>query len=724
MLSPRLLINLAIPTALSVVLILFYIVLQQPYLGFTLVNDSSSNKPVVTSLEPWVADAGLRLGDQLLVITATDGKTIQLERRHFPSSTLERRQYYKNKKDLFVEQAKLYRVLSQPDLRLSLADGRQVQLPMGGKRSLANLPLSTWLTLLFGLAAWLVGLTIWAWHPEKRETTCLMLSGLGLFITTIPSAIYHIEMGILHPLMTWGLSYTFAFGQYCFLAFALCVLIYFPQRLNKVSILQRWILGGTASLAAFTFLNKWDFSAPLLEQYLYVSDSELYLITFAAYPVGVLFCFLQWRSSRNKPVERVRASWVLLSWMVGPSIYMVFYILPMSMGWEPPLSRTWAWAAVMSAYWMLLIVIGKFRLLQLERHIGTAWLWVVITIFFFALDILLVSVVDLTPQTSMLLILLIVLWGYLPARLLLYQRLSGKRKHRYNRILHEAVTALMNDSLKNNYNAVESWKKLLISAYAPVSVCQCDHQGGTTIQRSGQGLLVSANRFSPAFFIEYAENGARLFCQEDKDLVNTLQLLFERLSEFRNAFTAGQAQERDRIRRDLHDQIGYNLLSLIYAAKDDKARHLAQDTLEQLRGIIRALRDEPVVLNTMIAELKNLSEDICGDVDIELHWRDDIEISDAEISSHQYLNILNISRELLNNAICHADASRISIGLSKQAEKLTLVLSDNGVGFNHEMVQRGNGLNNIHSRAQELGATIHWNSECGTQAALQVPINT
>ncbi|MBL4827656.1 MAG: hypothetical protein JKY66_08090 [Spongiibacteraceae bacterium] len=721
MTAPRLRINLAMFLTLLLLLGLLFAMESQPYTGFGMGVNPDSGRVEITQLAPWLAKSGLKLGDQPVLMTASDGFSLKTHPRHFPSSILERRKHYKNKSERFADKALLYRLFSQESVILLMSDGRQIKVNMDQRRPLSAVPVTSWVRLFFGLFSWLVGLLVWVWNPGKRDSICLMLSGLGLFVSTIPSSVYALDMSIMHPVLVWGFSLATGLGNTCFLIFGTCVLLYFPQNINRVSWWNKSILSAVIIYLLLSLFNTWDWQLPLAAQRLYFSDFELYVLIFLSYPVVIFLCLQQWLNSKHDPLARTRANWIILSWLAGPSTFMVFYLLPMSLGEKPLLNRTWAWAAVMSVFWMTLLGVGRFRLFNIESHINTAWHWFLVMLFFFALDVVLVYVIKINSELSTIIVLILVLWVYLPIRQVLYQRLSREKIFQHDSFFNDRVITLLKESLSEHHRDGDVWKNMLEQSFAPISISAVDDTGVSALKNRGQGMLVCANRFSCALYLDYAKKGNRLFTQEDIDWVCTLQLLFERLYDFSNAFLAGQTQERDRIRRDLHDQIGHKLLSLIYAAKDDKARQLAQETMEQLRELIRALRPEPVALENMIAELRQLAEEICFHAGKTLRWNDSTGDTQNKISSHDYLNILNINRELLNNAIRHADAQAITLSLSRDRQQLLIELTDNGNGFDLESVVAGNGLNNIRSRVQELDATVSWKNNQGTQVHLMIP---
>jgi signal transduction histidine kinase len=62
------------------------------------------------------------------------------------------------------------------------------------------------------------------------------------------------------------------------------------------------------------------------------------------------------------------------------------------------------------------------------------------------------------------------------------------------------------------------------------------------------------------------------------------------------------------------------------------------------------------------------------------------------------INIFRIVQELLSNTLKYANASKIEIMLQKQNNKLLFSYSDNGIGFNDEIIKKGVGLKSITDR--------------------------
>ncbi len=198
---------------------------------------------------------------------------------------------------------------------------------------------------------------------------------------------------------------------------------------------------------------------------------------------------------------------------------------------------------------MVLIGVARLQMFQLEKHIGIAYQWTFVSILFFGLDFILVTATQIVPKVSTIIVIASVLWIYLPIRQWFYNRLSKSHRSHYQERFSESVAMMVEDSLKANNQADVTWQLTLKELFAPLQIKQLERSNEnaiTAISQRGQSLNIPANAFSPPIQLSYAENGGRLFTDQDKTLASTLAILFERLYEFRHAYFSGQTQERER----------------------------------------------------------------------------------------------------------------------------------------------------------------------------------
>lgn len=205
-------------------------------------------------------------------------------------------------------------------------------------------------------------------------------------------------------------------------------------------------------------------------------------------------------------------------------------------------------------------------------------------------------------------------------------------------------------------------------------------------------------------------------------------------------------EQRLRISRDLHDNIGSQLTFIISsidnlkygldgAAEKTKNKlasisSFTSETIYELRDTIWAMNKENIsfddlqgrisnfINNAKIASEKtNFTFTVAPSVSKSMHF-----------SSVQGMNLYRIIQEAVNNALKHAEASEIKVSIDKTETvetgmlNLVLTIEDNGKGFDLGKVEKGSGFNTIHRRAKDLGgnATISSNPGGGTEVEVVI----
>ncbi len=190
-------------------------------------------------------------------------------------------------------------------------------------------------------------------------------------------------------------------------------------------------------------------------------------------------------------------------------------------------------------------------------------------------------------------------------------------------------------------------------------------------------------------------------------------------------------QQRLRISRDLHDNIGAQLTfvtssveNLKYGLKDkDKTtvaklsniRDFTTQTIYELRDTIWAMNKQEITFEDLQTRIANFIEKAGAARDeIDFNFQNLVQISnEKKFSSIQGMNLYRIIQESVNNALKYADASNITIRLQQQNEQYCLSISDNGKGFDLDEIEQGHGLNNIRKRARDLDGEVQITSAEG-----------
>lgn len=172
--------------------------------------------------------------------------------------------------------------------------------------------------------------------------------------------------------------------------------------------------------------------------------------------------------------------------------------------------------------------------------------------------------------------------------------------------------------------------------------------------------------------------------------------------------------ERERISRDLHDNIGSQLAFIISGAgleQNNKNEQLAQiasfakDTLDQLRTTVWAIKKEKISNEEFYEQIKRFIEKIKPNSLIEFKINRTFK-HQLFLSPTQSVHLFRVIQESISNAIKHSDCFSIIIDLSSKNEQLEVSIQDDGKGFDIKHCDKGNGLRFMEQRLQELGGSL------------------
>ncbi|WP_296148775.1 tetratricopeptide repeat protein [uncultured Flavobacterium sp.] len=200
----------------------------------------------------------------------------------------------------------------------------------------------------------------------------------------------------------------------------------------------------------------------------------------------------------------------------------------------------------------------------------------------------------------------------------------------------------------------------------------------------------------------------------------------------------GRAEEKVRIAQELHDGIlgrlfGARLnLDSLNKRQDEDAMASRINFIAELKSIeqdIREIshdlsREKNEVNNNFIGIFNNLIEQQESISNAKVHCHIDKEIVWDKIENNIKINLYRILQESLQNINKYAQAENITIEISRIEEQLSVMISDDGIGFSVSKKNKGIGLKNIISRTHACEGTIDIKSKInkGTTINLKLPI--
>ncbi|MDO8907589.1 MAG: 7TM diverse intracellular signaling domain-containing protein [Pseudohongiella sp.] len=250
------------------------------------------------------------------------------------------------------------------------------------------------------------------------------------------------------------------------------------------------------------------------------------------------------------------------------------------------------------------------------------------------------------------------------------------------------------------------------------------------------GTLVFAHFGLPVLLMIFAAVLLRRFTDAlntaetlNKDLeqkIDESRKIIERSFAERRVLEMNQAAEQERLKiyRDLHDDVGSRLLSIIHADAGNKLGDMARSALESLRQAVSKANTPDQPLSSLLADIREETELRLQGSGHEVEWRQQ-PLPEVTLPSEVAFNLNRIMKELVSNIIRHAMASIVRIDVSHSLHGMVLNIADNGRGFQtcNGDQSAGNGLGNIRSRAAEIDADIEFNSTgCGTNTRIVMPL--
>ncbi len=182
-------------------------------------------------------------------------------------------------------------------------------------------------------------------------------------------------------------------------------------------------------------------------------------------------------------------------------------------------------------------------------------------------------------------------------------------------------------------------------------------------------------------------------------------------------------QERTRIAREIHDNVGHllsrsllQLGALLTIHKEDESLLLLKESLDAamngIRNSVHDLRDQGIELKSSTRLL--LSD--CKGYHTDLTY----EISSEPPISVTYC-LLTITKEAISNTIKHSNADSISVKLQEFTSLYHLSIADNGTTAALPSQPAGMGLENMQARALALGGTIRFSVQDGFHIFVSIP---
>lgn len=668
------------------------VVLRQPWLGIGLQVSAAGDRVVAAQLAPPLDGARTAGVEVLRLVSATGGSmelkvTDLIEEPDFFDS-------YEEMGEFFARQTALSALLRSGPLAVVWRDpqgGEQQKVVMPGGRPLSSLGLAFWFQLGVGYVALLIAAWVFVLRPDDWGARLFAVTGLAFPVFTTTAAIYSSRELALPGELFRVLSSVNHLGANIFGCALAGLFLMYPKPLARPRALLWFALvfgvWWLADALRWAPNQNWGSRLPIVLQML----------------LAIWLGWRQWRSSSRLPLDRAALRWFALSSLVSCSLFILSVPVPSVLGLFAPLPQGYAFGFFLFMYMGIALGLRKYRLFELDEWALRIWLWLIGIVAVLAMDAALLYL-GLDQGISLGVTLLVCGGLYFPFRQWLWQRFFTRRKAR---IEHLLPTISRIAFIANTEEQTAAWSTLLRQLFNPLEVTIRPHPvTQTQVQEDGLLLQVPACHSLPAFQLRYAGNGARLFSTRDAQFVEALSLWMREVMSGRTRYELGVVEERLRIGRDLHDNIGARLLKMIHQLRGTPTADVARDAMKDLRTAIAALDGHPVPLMDALADWRAEAEARCETAGCRLIWQQAAQVPTLESPSRTKAMLEAVVRELITNALKHAAPNCITVAVDLAHKQLELTVVNDGVITSPSTWVDGYGLRNIRGRLGEIGGAL------------------
>jgi two-component system, NarL family, sensor kinase len=201
-----------------------------------------------------------------------------------------------------------------------------------------------------------------------------------------------------------------------------------------------------------------------------------------------------------------------------------------------------------------------------------------------------------------------------------------------------------------------------------------------------------------------------------------------------------EAEERERIRiaKDLHDGVGQMVSALKlqmssletgveFKSEEERNRYIdmiafVDETVKEVRSVSHSMMPNALIRSGLSSAVREFVQRISSTDKLKV----DLEIVGLNDRLEQTTEtvLFRVLQEIVSNIVKHANANHVTIQLIRHDHEITLMVEDNGKGFDTSKIQEfeGIGLKNLFSRVEFLNGTIHFDSNPGRGTTVTVDI--
>ncbi len=671
--------------------------LNIPYLGIRFVDKIQDGFIVVESIAPGspASKSGVKVGEKLVAVGNPQTKEWQAFSGYEALKGRTKLHNYEMANKFFEAKNRGWWFLEHDQVAFENQEGQQFIIePVENK--LAHM--FSWrrnLSLGLSVVVIFIALGIWSFAPKAAAVRLLALSGFCLSIVMLTGGISH-SVEFVAPPEFFKLKYTLnTLAGLLFLYGLMGFLWHFPKRINNFPF-ATLALG----FGVFAFLVQYY-------QWFEFPVHPFQMPNLITFPSAIIISAIQWRRTRNNPIDRASMMWVMMTIFGFTTIVVLLYSIPILLKFTPIITPQFATVSLTLIYIGIALGTLRYRLFDIHRIWWKAVTWLAGGFLVLLTDVVLISFLDLEQKAALPLALLLAGWVYFPIRQAVLRLFVDDREVRVADNIPSLIETF--SQLENTEQYDGRFAAYLRNVFKADEIGELGREPleSSVLEQNGLALRIPNISQTGSILLIGKSHGRRIFSPRDVQAAESFVSLSRNMNDARQRTLAIKRQDRERIVRDLHDDVGGRLLNLIYQSKDKKIAMLARETLGALKESLIVVEDvETIEFSLAWQQMRKEFEARFNSANKKITVEEKI-VTERILSAREFVNIKRIIQELVSNAIKYSDKKGVLIQLDVDAEATISLSTRNECRGEHvQEILDGRGLSNIRNRLEEIGGGL------------------